>query len=311
MLCTCHSALAHSVSQRHADLLQFIAQKESKCLELRLQLAVQEAELAELKRKWERIVSRGMDRAYSSPLTTSRSPNPAAVSPSFPVSSIIPTAGTAIKEGVRLLAAGFDLSASEPSSPQAFSPPAVPISGFATVSRATLASAAAMKKAAANKHAANQSISSVSTATTSSASTPSQRLSQSSASSLLSSFSLEDSVEEECDSRPPPISEERPEVLAETIQLNSPRSLNSRLRRRSKDAESLQSSSTVGLSTTSTKSSSSARRQSRTHDTPLSSNAAAPRSDNSGWMGSVGKKWEDMQRGEAYVDISFIHAFGI
>lgn len=30
---------------RHADLLHFIAQKESKCLELRYQLAVHEAEL--------------------------------------------------------------------------------------------------------------------------------------------------------------------------------------------------------------------------------------------------------------------------
>ena len=30
---------------RHADLLQFIAQKESKCLELRSQLATHEAEL--------------------------------------------------------------------------------------------------------------------------------------------------------------------------------------------------------------------------------------------------------------------------
>ncbi|KIJ15321.1 hypothetical protein PAXINDRAFT_169119, partial [Paxillus involutus ATCC 200175] len=43
----------------HADLLHFIAQKERKCLELRDQLAVHEMELAELKRKWERIVNRG------------------------------------------------------------------------------------------------------------------------------------------------------------------------------------------------------------------------------------------------------------
>ncbi|KIY70877.1 hypothetical protein CYLTODRAFT_165938 [Cylindrobasidium torrendii FP15055 ss-10] len=47
---------------KHADLLHFIAQKESKCLELRSQLAVHERELLELKRKWERIVQRGFDR---------------------------------------------------------------------------------------------------------------------------------------------------------------------------------------------------------------------------------------------------------
>jgi len=50
---------ALTLVEKHADLLQFIAQKESKCLELRSQLAVHEAELLELKRKWERIVSRG------------------------------------------------------------------------------------------------------------------------------------------------------------------------------------------------------------------------------------------------------------
>ncbi|OBZ77724.1 hypothetical protein A0H81_02425 [Grifola frondosa] len=54
-----------TLTEKHADLLRFIAQKESKCLDLRSQLAVHEAELAQLKRKWERIVSRGMDRAYS------------------------------------------------------------------------------------------------------------------------------------------------------------------------------------------------------------------------------------------------------
>ncbi|KAH8116152.1 hypothetical protein DFH11DRAFT_1542917 [Phellopilus nigrolimitatus] len=48
-----------TLAERHADLLRFIAQKESKCLELRSQLAAQEAELLVLKRKWERIVSRG------------------------------------------------------------------------------------------------------------------------------------------------------------------------------------------------------------------------------------------------------------
>lgn len=51
---------------RHADLLRFIAQKESKCLELRQQLAVHEAELAQLKRTWTRIVTRGITSSSGS-----------------------------------------------------------------------------------------------------------------------------------------------------------------------------------------------------------------------------------------------------
>ncbi|KAK7471036.1 hypothetical protein VKT23_002451 [Stygiomarasmius scandens] len=51
--------------EKHAELLHFIAQKESKCLELRTQLAAHEAELLELKKKWERIVSRGFERSQS------------------------------------------------------------------------------------------------------------------------------------------------------------------------------------------------------------------------------------------------------
>ena len=39
------SVRADSVLFRHAELLHFIAQKESKCLELRSQLAMHEAEL--------------------------------------------------------------------------------------------------------------------------------------------------------------------------------------------------------------------------------------------------------------------------
>ncbi|KAI9444258.1 hypothetical protein H4582DRAFT_1920442 [Lactarius indigo] len=58
---------------RHADLLQFIAQKESKCLELRSQLAAHESELNDLKRKWERIVHREFGRNLS-PTSSSTSP---------------------------------------------------------------------------------------------------------------------------------------------------------------------------------------------------------------------------------------------
>ncbi|KAH9924366.1 hypothetical protein B0H21DRAFT_781424 [Amylocystis lapponica] len=94
-----------TLTEKHADLLQFIAQKESKCLELRSQLATHEAELSQLKRKWERIVSRGMDR-ISLP-----------AGPSTPV-----TANGVVLDGIRegvhgvgrLLAAGLDLSPSSP-----------------------------------------------------------------------------------------------------------------------------------------------------------------------------------------------------
>ncbi|KAH9835154.1 uncharacterized protein C8Q71DRAFT_709872 [Rhodofomes roseus] len=146
-----------TLTEKHADLLQFIAQKESKCLELRSQLAVHEAELAQLKRKWERIVSRGVDRAASS------APNSSVASPLSPLDGI--------KEGVqgvsRLLLG--DLSSPSTSSPTV---PVQSVAGFATKSRAAHRS---------RGHATSQSTSSVSTTGTTSTSV---RLSQSSASSL-------------------------------------------------------------------------------------------------------------------------------
>ncbi|KAG8955415.1 hypothetical protein FRC04_008766 [Tulasnella sp. 424] len=59
---------AQTLTEKHADLLRFIAAKESKCLELRTQLEQHEAELAVLKKKWERIVSKAKakERASSS-----------------------------------------------------------------------------------------------------------------------------------------------------------------------------------------------------------------------------------------------------
>lgn len=58
-------------AHRHADLLQFIAQKESRCLDLRSQLAVHEAELRDLKLKWERIVHREFGRVTAPPSSAS------------------------------------------------------------------------------------------------------------------------------------------------------------------------------------------------------------------------------------------------
>ncbi|KAJ4473794.1 hypothetical protein J3R30DRAFT_729016 [Lentinula aciculospora] len=51
--------------EKHADLLHFIAQKESKCLELRTQLSAHETELLQLKKKWERIVFRGFEKSQA------------------------------------------------------------------------------------------------------------------------------------------------------------------------------------------------------------------------------------------------------
>ena len=67
-----------SFHNRYADLLQFIAQKESKCLELRSHLAIHESELLELKRKWERIVRREFGRSIPS-TSTPASPGSSAV----------------------------------------------------------------------------------------------------------------------------------------------------------------------------------------------------------------------------------------
>ncbi|KAG6379859.1 hypothetical protein JVT61DRAFT_10419 [Boletus reticuloceps] len=81
--------------EKHADLLHFIAQKERKCLELRHQLAAHEKELAEFKRKWERIVNLGPDPLPNPPLTA----------------GIGGVTLDGLKEGVRMIAAGFsDLS---------------------------------------------------------------------------------------------------------------------------------------------------------------------------------------------------------
>ncbi|KAJ3513928.1 hypothetical protein NLJ89_g2674 [Agrocybe chaxingu] len=115
-----------TLADKHADLLHFIAQKESKCLELRSQLAAHEAELAQLKRKWERIVNRGFEKSQSpssvvpsSPSPTSTSLNasatPSSANQSY-ASSNGPLPGAVVLEGIkesvqgvsRLIAAGLE-----------------------------------------------------------------------------------------------------------------------------------------------------------------------------------------------------------
>ncbi|KAI6017159.1 hypothetical protein EDC04DRAFT_485975 [Pisolithus marmoratus] len=83
--------------EKHADLLHFIAQKERKCLELREQLAVHENELAELKRKWERIINRTLPAGGHENLVSTSSTNAVRGS----------TALDGIKEGVRRITLGL------------------------------------------------------------------------------------------------------------------------------------------------------------------------------------------------------------
>lgn len=80
------------IQNRHADLLQFIAQKEAKCLELRTQLSQHEADLKQLKAKWASILNRA--NPASSPL-----------SPSYGDSYAISSA-SAIRDGVGRILSG-------------------------------------------------------------------------------------------------------------------------------------------------------------------------------------------------------------
>ncbi|KAJ7637061.1 hypothetical protein FB45DRAFT_454532 [Roridomyces roridus] len=147
-----------TLAEKHADLLHFIAQKESKCLELRSQLAVHEGELLQLKRKWERIVSRGFTSPHNSSFASSSS---GTASGSSIENSPIPTSanGGAVLDGIRegVQGVGRFIAALSPT----------PYSSFESVL----------------PHATHSPSSSMSTMTTSSAS-KSTRLSQSSVSSI-------------------------------------------------------------------------------------------------------------------------------
>ena len=100
-------SLSSSFFSRHSELLHFIAQKRSKCLELHLQLAVHEAELLQhkssnlnlnihsqftsyvyvVKRKWERIVNRGFERTLSPSTSNSASTTSPTTMATFPTTT--------------------------------------------------------------------------------------------------------------------------------------------------------------------------------------------------------------------------------
>ncbi|TFK67586.1 hypothetical protein BDN72DRAFT_888859 [Pluteus cervinus] len=142
-----------TLTEKHGELLQSIAQKEQLCLELRSQLSTHEAELAQLKRKWEFVVNRGYVPPTSAGLSGSTGPGGAVLE--------------GIKEGVqgvgKILAAGLSMSDEPlPASPVVIGP----------------------SKPSRIAHSANTSSSSVSTTTTTSSTTKSTRFSQSSFSSI-------------------------------------------------------------------------------------------------------------------------------
>ncbi|KAF5334767.1 hypothetical protein D9611_012957 [Ephemerocybe angulata] len=120
-------------AEKHAELLHFIAQKEAKCLELRSQLSMHEEELLQLKRKWERIINRGLERENSSlpsPLSPSYATNPKDIPAALMSLTTNPSLTLeGIREGVqgmsRLLAAGLSITA-PPDAPNTTNPQARP-----------------------------------------------------------------------------------------------------------------------------------------------------------------------------------------
>ncbi|KAH9852514.1 hypothetical protein C2E23DRAFT_825900 [Lenzites betulinus] len=282
-----------TLTEKHADLLRFIAQKESKCLELRSQLAAHEAELAQLKRKWERIVSRGMDRAYS------QSPQPG-----YGSNSLL---SGAMKDGVqgvsRMLAAGLNDRSSN-SSPQAA--PRTP--------------ALSLRTGRIQGHANSQSMSSVSTNATSLTSS-SVRHSQSSASSLA----FDD----------PPCEDDEPEPTAKRtsfsidggtgiespVEISPASAIKAAKLHRRKSRETPPSPSLVPASPSPPGSQdatpvSDYKKTLKRSSLHITSNGMPPAASIPGlgplasplasaWMGSVGssvgKKWEEIQKGETFV----------
>ena len=274
---------------RHADLLQFIAQKESKCLELRSQLAVHEAELAQLKRKWERIVSRGMDRA------TTSAPTSSVTSPLSPLDGI--------KEGVqgvsRLLLG--DLSSPSTSTPM----PIQSVAGFATTSRASAHRA--------RGHVNSQSSSSVSTNTTTSTSV---RLSQSSASSLAFDEPPRE-LDEKAEGQDP---DAEPEERRGSVEISPASALRAAKlhRRKSRDsgatADPRPESPTTPNAASMSPSGSASTRAGKRASLNLATSLPPPAIPGMGtiavqpvqsWMetvgSSVGRKWEELQKGETCV----------
>ncbi|CAK5272140.1 unnamed protein product [Mycena citricolor] len=216
-----------TLAEKHADLLHFIAQKESKCLEMRSQLSVHEAELLQLKRKWERIVSRGFISPHnpstpslpSSNATVATAPSsnlaptlstPSSANTSLTSGSDLPTSanGAAVFDGVRAgvqgVRAGMEgvgrlIAASLPAVP--FSPPAPSYFGPNAASPLRPEPPALQRSTSGKMHSARSSTSTNASSSTTSRFNSSTRLSQSSASSIEEETtpSLGETSSEQCD----------------------------------------------------------------------------------------------------------------
>lgn len=352
---------------RHADLLHFIAQKESKCLELRSQLSSHEAELLQLKQKWERIVNRDFGKALSSTYSPSVSSN----TPSTPSTNGSSNNTTQQSQGHssngasasstnhgngavfdgfvegmqgmgRLIAAGLtspalsSSGASSPVVPSSISRGHAPSSSSARSS--TLGRRIANGHGHGRGHAAHMSTSSTSTAATGSTSmSGSTRLSQSSASSLgmgdepiLGVHKEESDTEDQVgsqelmvrDTGATPTLSPNPKFIRRHSQppsnSSSPVSISpppmglasSKLhRRRSREAPPLVSLDEAEPELKSQdvkmpkKRSSLSGMQTGAAQTPTSIPGIGSLSamGAQGWVGSVGKKFEDLQNGKTYV----------
>ncbi|KAG6889663.1 hypothetical protein C0995_015779 [Termitomyces sp. Mi166 len=307
------------LNARHSDLLHFIAQKESKCLELRSQLATLEAEILQrmyiyrfswphthpriqVKRKWERVVNRGFLDSSLASITTQGN------------SAIF----EGIVEGVqgvgRLIASG--LAIGEQTTP------------FRSLS--------SMSRSLQPTHSYSQSNSSSVTYVT-----KSSRLSRSSASSIMEDMASAPATNEEDDdieptqilmvhdtgatptmSPNPAFERQRQQQRQTDLQpdLMAPLLNNSRLRRRkSRDAHSRAVVPCEGLSTSSNQSvltsTEAAKKEAMrgkratVHGTNflsvssipgLAALTVGPASPVSSWVENIGKKWEGLQRGSTF-----------
>lgn len=258
-------------------------------MELRSQLAIHEAELKDLKRKWERIVSRGMDRAYNTPSASSTS----ALSPSTGNGVVLDGIKEGVQEVSRLLTSGLG--------PTPTSATSEVFPGVAGVSRASMTPA--LKKA---KHLNTQSVSSVSTAETSFTSnsgSSGQRLSQSSASSLgfIEDEDTRHASFEEDETRKYTSLTDSPVMANVSISPSSEISSSKLLRRRSREVPKspLAPLSPVDDIPDKKKLPFSSSKRGSAGMAPAASIPGIGSLSMFGSVGtSVGKKWEEIQRGE-------------
>ncbi|KAJ7627686.1 hypothetical protein DFH06DRAFT_1443306 [Mycena polygramma] len=284
-----------TLAEKHADLLHFIAQKESKCLELRSQLAVHEAELLQLKRKWERIVSRGFTSPHNASLAASTSSS--TMSASSLENSPNPTSanGGAVLDGIRegVQGMGRFIAALSPTTPYS--------SSFDSVlPRGT--------------HSKNSSMSTMAT-TMSGSTSKSTRLSQSSASSLG----------EETFSAPCTPSDENDDPDAQVLMVHdtgatptmSPNpAFNARRQQQLRERERLRAGGQGDSSAEAEEDFFFASEQAAMATPPPTARPLAKRPAStsaipgmalvdsvapvSAWVGSVGKKWEELQRAPTF-----------